>query len=433
MKNLLTAIIFFWIAVSFSQEISIIDTLDQGYKSNLIQLYSKRVAEQTKIFEKDITNKKIRKEVETVYRELCLDFIGNINKGFFAEDEVYKVYFEELVSQIKNSNPQYPDIANTKILLSFGTSPNAYAIGNDIIVVLAPLISSLGNEYELAFVICHEIAHNLLQHSYQGMTEYATILHSSDIRKQTRQIEKQKYNKGQVASGLYRDILYGKRKNNRELEHQADSLGFVLFRNTFKGREFEALRSLETLDKIDKEVDSLAIEDYSELFSSDSQPFKKEWIESSELASYKYDKAVRFWDVDSLKTHPDCKHRSGLMQKHFTVKPAAPDRPSNKFMLLKRSSAYNHILGLFIIEEYGKSLYEALLLLKDDRENIFLKNMVYKNLLKIRDAQKKYTLNKYLETENPEFSKSYNTFLFFIRQLRKSEMSEIINQYSIKK
>ena len=430
MRLLLTAIMALFGFTVYAQEIILLDTIDKGYKKQLRDLYSARVGKQVLAFDKEISERKIRKDVEASYKELSDDFIENINKGFFVNDKAYSEFLEGIVNTIKDNNPEYPNIANTRILLSFGTSPNAYAIGNDVIVVYIPLIKSINNEYELAFIISHEIAHNLLRHSYNGMIEYATMANSSEIRKQTREIEKQKYNKAQIASGLYKDIVYGKRKNHRKLEHQADSLGFVLYKNAFKGREYQALRSLETLDDIDKERDSLLASDYVALFNTEKVPFKSQWIENEEISRYKYDKTPKFWEVDSLKTHPDCGIRAGFVQKHFMVKPADPGSPSDKFMMLKKSSAFNHVLGLYAIEEYGKSLYESLLLLKHDQKNAFLNKLVHQNLLKLQEAQKNYTLNKYLDTINPKYSNSYNTFLYFVRQLRKSELNAIIEKYT---
>lgn len=293
-----------------------------------------------------------------------------------------------------------------------------------------PLIKKIENQYQLAFILSHEIAHNLLSHSYNGMIAHAAMVHSSEIKKQTKEIQKQKYNKGQIASGLYRDIVYGKRKNNRRLEHQADSLGFVLFKNAFKGNEYQALVSLETLKDIDKETDSLSVADYTKLFTTEKIAFKNQWINNDELQAYKYDRSPKFWQVDSLKTHPDCDLRVGFVKKHFMVQPAEVEL-SEEFMMLKNSSQYNHILGLYAIEEYGKSLYETLLLYKNEPENDFLKKMMYHNLIKLQEAQKSYSLNKHLDTLNPRYSNSYNTFLSFFRQLRKNELNEIINKYTL--
>ena len=55
--------------------------------------------------------------------------------------------------------------------------------------------------------------------------------------------------------------------------------------------------------------------------------------------------------------------------------------------------------------------------------------MIYDNLIKLRDARNNYTLNKYLETENPKLSDSYNKFLCLIRNLRKNELTQIIEYY----
>ncbi len=102
---------------------------------------------------------------------------------------------------------------------------------------------------------------------------------------------------------------------------------------------------------------------------------------------------------------------------------------SEEFKAIQAASIYNDVLGLFVIEEYGKSLYETLLLLKEDPNNQFLRTMVKGNLLKIRNAQKSYTLDKHLDRVNPRNSDSYNTFLFFIRDLRRKEMNDLINLY----
>lgn len=413
-----------------AQNLVLVDSADSKFKKQLVNLYSSRVAKQQLKFNQQLSDKKIRKEVDVLYKDFSEDFIESINKGFFVENQTYQKFLEDILQQIQKNNPEYPDIANTKILLSFGTSPNAYAIGTNIVVVYIPLIKKIDNQYQLAFILSHEIAHNLLSHSYNGMIDHASMVHSSEIKKQTKEIQKQKYNKGQIASGLYRDIVYGKRKNNRKLEHQADSLGFVLFKNAFKGNEYQVLVSLETLKDIDKETDSLSVADYTKLFTTAKIPFKNQWINNDELQAYKYDRSPKFWQVDSLKTHPDCELRVGFVKKHFTVQPAEAEI-SEEFKALKNSSKYNHILGLYTIEEYGKSLYEALLLYKNEPENEFLKKMIYDNLIKLQDAQKSYTLNKYLDTLNPRYSNSYNTFLSFFRQLRKNELNEIINKYTL--
>ena len=421
--------LFLFPLISTAQKRILFDTIQKDYKTEINNLYTQRVILQKQQFSQQIQDKKTRNEVEKSYTEVSNDFKENIDKGIFVDNKMFRSTINSLVEKIQNNNSSYKQLKDSKILLSFGSSPNAYAIGNDFVVLYIPLLHKLENEMQMAFIICHEIAHNLLKHSYKSIVDYATLKHSEDIKKQTREIEKKKYNKGQIASGLYKDIVYGKRKNNRLYEHQADSLGFILFQNAFPQYTHESIKTLKLLEHIDKETDSLSPDDYFKLFNTEKSPFKESWISSNELSEYNYEKNSKFWAVDSLKTHPDCEVRIEYLNKHFKIAEKKEITASDEFILLKTSSLYNHILGLYFTEDYGKSLYESLKLYKNNTEDEFLKHMIKSNLIQLQQAQNNYTLNKYLETNNPKFSDSYNTFLYFLRQLRKSQMNAIINKY----
>lgn len=213
------------------------------------------------------------------------------------------------------------------------------------------------------------------------------------------------------------------------MEHEADSLGFILFKNAYKDYEYEVVKTLELLENIDKERDSLILSDYVALFETEQLPFKKKWIINDELTKYKYDTTPKFWTIDSLKSHPDCEIRAEFIKTNFKVRESELYEASDKFKTIQLASKYNDVLGLYAIKEYGKSLYETLILLKHEPENQFLRNLTLENLVKIQEAQKTYTLDKHLDRLNPSNSDSYNTFLYFIRELRRSEMNALINRY----
>lgn len=415
--------------LSNAQNKILFDTIQPDYKKQIENLYKKRVEQQKIQFSNQITDKKTKKEVERTYTEVSNDFIENINKGIFVDQTTYRNKIKELFEKIQNNNANFKQLSHAQILLSFGIAPNAYAIGNDMVVLYIPLIEKLENEMQLAFIICHEIAHNLLNHSYNSIVDYASLKHSEEIKKQTREIEKNKYNKGQIASGLYKDIVYGKRKYNRKYEHQADSLGFILFKNTFPEYAYESVKTLQLLENIDKDRDSLTLKDYKFLFDTEKSPFKETWITENDLANYNYEKNSKFWSIDSLKTHPDCAIRIDYLKQKFAIDENKQWKNVSNFSEIKASTPFNTILGLYFIEEYGRSLYYSLLLYKEDPEDEFLKHMIRSNLVKLQDAQNSYTLNKHLDTSNPKYSNSYNTFLSFFRQLRKSQLNAIINKY----
>jgi hypothetical protein len=70
-----------------------------------------------------------------------------------------------------------------------------------------------------------------------------------------------------------------------------------------------------------------------------------------------------------------------------------------------------------------------MILLKNEKENPLLKKMMYDNLIKISEYKSKYKLNQCLETESPDFTESYNAFLGFIRNLRKTNFEQIVKNY----
>lgn len=407
---------------------TLLDTADTAFRDNLKVFYAQNSLH-TSASIKNLPNKRVAKSASESYQELNASFLEKINNGSFVPSPFYEERINGLFQKIVESNRQFSGLASTRILLSLSDQPNAFTIGDGIVVVNLPLLYNLKTEYELAFVICHELAHGILNHPFNGIVENATIAGSDELKQQTRDLSKKKYNKTESAAGLYRKIIYSNRKKNREVEFEADSLGFILYRNAFPGKESLAVKSFATLDGLDRETDSLVAKDYEKLFSSQKQPFKQEWLQADEISMYKYDKTSKFWQIDSLKTHPDCANRAERIKTFFKIDNKDYD-PSPDYGNMSKNARYDQVLGLYQIKEFGKSLYQALLLLKDDEKDAYLRQMVYLNLTKIREAQKSYTLNRYVETISPGYSYSYNTFLSFLRQLRKSEMNEIINFYS---
>ncbi|KOS06137.1 hypothetical protein AM493_08905 [Flavobacterium akiainvivens] len=406
-----------------------VDTANAGYRAKLRSLYKER-ASHTMASYNGFMDKNFRKMLIESYTEINTEFIEKVNSGLFVQDAYYDEQLNGLFQQIVKANPQYAELASTRILLSFAESPNAYAMGDGFVVVHLPLLYNVTSMHELAYILCHELAHNLLNHPQGGLQEYAKINSSQEIKQKTREIEKKKYNKAQDASGLYKTIVYSNRKRHRGVEYQADSLGFVLYKNAFPGNEGVVIKSFTTLDDMDREKDSLLPADYEKLFSSEKQPFKPEWLAGDEISGYKYDKTPKFWQIDSLKTHPDCLDRAQRLKTVFGI--TATSQPEAISRELTTRAQYDSVLGLFVMKEYGKSLYQTLLLLKTSPDDKFLAKMVHSNLVKIQESQKNYTMNKYVENVNPRYSYSYNTFLSFIRQLRKTEMANIINQYQSK-
>ena len=284
----------------------------------------------------------------------------------------------------------------------------------------------------MAFIICHEISHNLLKHSYKSIVKRAKYANSDVLKKQIKSVKKTKFGKGAMASNFLKENVYNNRKENRFKEHEADSLGTILFKNTFKGNQGIVIQTLKSLETLDVATDSLVINDFKKLFTTSNQPFNDQWINTDEFTIYKYDKTSKFWNVDSLRTHPDALVRAKYIEEKFKITESENKMTENlNFNELKTQAKYHYVLGLYSLENYGESLYESLILLKNEENNIYVKNIVKENLIKIIDAKQRYEFNKYVDTPNfKSYSNSYNTFLTFIRELRMNEIKEILTHYS---
>ncbi|WP_298155173.1 M48 family metalloprotease [Flavobacterium sp.] len=404
-----------------------IDTTDTGYRTELETLFLKRTAATKAVLSK-IDNRQVRREVLESYTEHAGEFLELIKKGVFIRDKKYSGLLENILEKIKHANPdQHFD--DMKLLIAASNNSNAYNIGNDFVVFNLPIIFDIVNEYELAFILSHEMAHQKLDHVLQSLVRSKEISNSDEVKSRTRAIARQKYNKGKLASELYKQIIYGSREESRKKEVQADSLGFIFFSRAYPEYKYQAIKTLEVLKNIDVPKDSLLLADYQRIFAKHQLTFKPEWIADGENHySYQKDKS---WNVDSLRTHPDCDQRIFFLKERFKIADSdVKDVSPATFQNLKKDSANEYIFAMYFIEEYGESLYNTLLSMKKNPDDVFLKKMLHDNLVKISIARNNFTANKYVRTEDPEYSDSYNQFLRFVGNLRKSELNQIIETFN---
>ena len=403
-----------------------IDTTSIAYRQDLSNLYNDRTQTTIQFLAKNL-DRTIRKDVLNIYEEKNIDFKKKIDKGLFIEHQLYTPIIDSVFNKIKHSNPSQ-DLSKIKILLAISESKNAYNIGENIVVLNLPLLYELENEFQIASVLSHEIAHQTLNHVQNSIINQTKIDNSEDTKAKTKKILNQRFNQNQYATNLLKIMLYQNRDASRKYEHQADSLGFIYFKNAFPGKEAVPLRTLKILKDLDEEKDLFEIEDYRSLLNKSTLAFNYNWF-ASELRGYNYQKISKIWDVDSLRTHPDCEVRIEFLKKKFSIKDEDIAPKWVNFNQSKKVVTKEMIFGLYFLEMYGVSLYKALIAYKDDENESYYRTMIYQNLIKIQKARANYTLNRYLETENPVFSDSYNRFLCFCRNIRKSELIELIEYF----
>ena len=398
-------------------------TFSKDFRTNLVKEFKSKY--QIINFNIDFTSSKQRKIVKEIYVESQKSFIDNIDKNIFISDLKINKYLQDLLSEVLSKNKI--DNKDYKILLSNDEIVNAYNVGDGTIVLNYGLLATVENEDELVFVICHETGHQYLNHVKKEIENYAIQSTSDEIISKTNEIKRQKYRKATLASNLLNTIRYKNYKQRRLKEIQADSIGLSFYKKTFRNQK-NVIEILKKLEKSNKESDSLSIADYKLFFEKDDFKLKSKYFETEESIFQNYDHRQSA-SVDSLQTHPDCATRIKLLIKNMDNETKIEGLKSS-FFEFKKNSTYQNLINLDNNKDYGICLYESLKVFKKDSSNNLIKNLIIKNLSQIILSKSNYTISRYVpDIDIKNNSKSLNTFITFINNIKISDLDILINKF----
>ncbi|TAD83718.1 MAG: hypothetical protein EAY75_14510 [Bacteroidetes bacterium] len=337
-------------------------------------------------------------------------------------------YLQAIVAKIVAANAPVMAAQDLRVLFSKDAAPNAYSMGDGTLVVNAGLVAFLQNEAELAFVLCHEMAHHYLAHSDKQIRKYVETTTDEDFQAKLRQIKRTGYG-GAELDELSQNLLLDSRKHSRNNEMEADQQAMQYMRNT--GYDCRAILScLKLLDQID---DSLLYKpiDIAALLNSDEYPFRSKWLKTESAIFSEMSKAempAAQSKKDSLKTHPDCDRRMALLKE------SVEKMPPGKLFLVNEALFKNLKTNFFVeftAQEYNDAeltqhLYHAMQLAQwsnDFRDlGIFLMarcfNALYQN-------QQAHTLGTKIQHESPYTPENYKLLLRFIDRIKLNELASV--------
>lgn len=372
---------------------------------------------------------KISKEIEEAYKSQFEDFSRTIeNKEIYFDDRIQN-YAQKILTEIKNSNNSLAD-QNLAVYFSRDPEPNAYSIGDGTIVFNIELLKHLNDEAEIGFIICHEIAHYTLKHRDQSIEREISSRNLKETKALEKEIKKSKINRQIKSEAFAKNSIYTRKNKSRYQEFQADSLGILYFKNT-RYNTASSITSLKHLSKTDVEIDSLPRVTYPKNFTTKNQKFIKEWIVMEDYSKYSYSKENTFkWDVDSLKTHPNCEQRIEKISKWLTNKKSNYYADKSFFDELKTKINYEQVYSNYYLKNYGSSLYSALKLKEKNQKDIYLKEMIASNLEALAKAKKEMKISSYIPSINPnEQTKSEQYYFNFVSNLTLSELEQLASDY----
>lgn len=401
-----------------------IDTLSSTCKVVLIKEYKEKFKHiNQNISGKNSKERNLSKELYDVIQE---DFLEKINNNEFICNDNRVNYLKGLMDEILlKNNIKGQDY---KILLSKDSEINAYNIGDGTIVVNYGLFLAAENEDELVFVISHEIGHQFLNHVKKEINTLVQLSTSEEIIAKTKEIKRQKFGKATKANDLIRNIRYQNYGKRRKKEIEADSIGFAFYRKTLRNPK-APIYILAKLDNSDIETDSLVVADYKFIFEKKGFIVKQKYFEEEKSLFSKYDKNIRI-NADSLKSHPDCETRIKIIEKQSVKSNNEIVTNSRNFNDIKQNCLYQNLYNLYSSQNYGLSLYEALKIYKKKNDDLFLKNIIYLNLVKIYESRLNYTISRYVPMhDNLYNSASLNRFISYFNNIKITDFETIISNF----
>ncbi|WP_242202682.1 M48 family metalloprotease [Aestuariivivens insulae] len=261
---------------------------------------------------------KFSSKIKKIYKDRDEKVIKAIEDSAYVFNVRIKQNLDVLLRHVYDANPQIHS-KDYYFFINNSLVPNAACYGDGMFEINLGLLSRLDSEDELAFVICHEIAHMLLNHSLKGVTKAMLNLYSDETKNKIEEIKRQEYGRTRAALSVIDELNIDILNHSKEVEAQADSLGYILFSNT-KYKKPKALTALDKLKKVDDMVFSHPMK-LDSVFNFENYPFKAYWLEENSTSLFDIDKEINDFQLvsDSIKTHPEIVFRKEKLIQEFDI------------------------------------------------------------------------------------------------------------------
>jgi hypothetical protein len=430
MKKITSFLFLYGFIICFGQAYKPVDTADYLKRKEFLKSFNKD-NENLITKSKSSYSGKRGSELSKIYKELEKDFEKQVKNKDFVFNSVFEEKAKSLIARLKKNNPQIPQ--GLTILIAKDNTPNAYCFADEVFVINMGLFNWLDNDDQLGAVISHELGHKISEHS---LKTFLQMIDQDQLDKITLQdIKATKENRNSRAFNVMKNRIYKKGAERRKDEMQADSLGYVVFKNSdFKRAEFvNTLKRLQDFDTISPR--ELKIETYKKFFNLPKQEFKDKWLKKEDFSLYNYDHFKEKLNKDSLASHPEVTLRIEKLRKIFPElkNDVEAEKASESYAALAKIARMEVLPNLFHSEDYGVGIYTSLQFLQDGEEEKYYKDWLGKCFVKIYEGRKNYNLNRYLDRVDPKNqSESYQQFLNFMWNLSLDEIKNIADYYQTK-
>ena len=368
-------------------------------------------------------DKQYQKEYSAIILEKNKELISEFKEENFLFDTVLHKFLSSVFYAIIDKNGLDKNLFH--FFVSRTAEVNAYTYEDGTIVCNLGILNVTETESQIAMVLCHEIAHFLLDHPNRSIVKSIENLHSAELLAKVKEIKKEKYNTKTQLETLMEKDLFDRRRHNRGQELAADSLGMILLSKTNYGSAYIP-HLFNLLDSSEILTVNCSSQSY---FKKENIPVQDSWFKIPQ--KMRFGAAPKEALVDSLKTHPDCSKRKVYAEKYFARNPKA----GTDFLIATDTKlAYYKELALNAEAKYSKDMDNLSLYLYQLIQNdaVYPKNNnigpeIFDTFLTIFTKQKNHTLGSSIDKpytpDNPK--DEYAKLLQFLDQIDLQKLREI--------
>ncbi len=352
------------------------------------------------------------------FRTKILKLFLLIEEGAFIDDPAIQDMTNRIASRITEGNDLTTNF--NYIFVSKDPSVNAFSLGHGLIIINIGLIRQMKSEGNLAFIVAHEMAHNELNSPFDDFEMGAkndrkkAIRYTSEINEDENSLED---------LSVIQSLLYDSKKFSRFKEKEADSLGFILFKNA-DYCDTDAVDALSYLD-LAKNPKYPQGEFLLEPFYFGAYPLQPHWIRSRPKGFARLPKMLLVYDVDSLNTHPHIADRIASLNTSFT-NCQTDFGINNEIQNIFEKADFENVEAALYQSKYDIALYQCVQLKRKYPNNIYVNTTITEILIELSIAKSKGTFKNYINNYVMHFHdelKEINAFLFNLNEIELGELA----------
>lgn len=354
----------------------------------------------------------------TVLKHHTNNLIHLVKRGAFINDSTLNNFVNRILQNLLVNN----QIKNPPVhfLISKDHYANAYFTVVGTLVVNVGLIARIRSESELAFVLAHEIAHSELDHLNKKIMKYYTAM--GEAKKEMKDFKKGKISGEGI--GLLQNLAYENGRFSKQMEKEADSLGFIYFQNAgYCGKD--ALSTLSLLDSVSFPKYPLGYR-LLEPFHSPNFPIKAHWLKNRPTGFSKKPPMSLIYRTDSLTTHPDIDERKERIEAFLkTDHPGKANKNNERLKQIVRIAEFESVESAFYSREFDQCIHKALQLKSLYPKNEYLVTTISIALYHLYQARSWGKFDQYVQPYTAYYHKELRQLNNFLYNLSTDEIAEV--------